>query len=97
MNNKIYWIIPAIIIAGLISFVFVSDYTPNINNNINLPTASTKTFTSSYVDENGRNCYYAQTPEYERYAICYEGERINLNNTKIDCVNPNTAQTRVCP
>jgi hypothetical protein len=97
MNNKTYWIIPAIIIAGLISFVFVSDYTPNVNNNINLPTASTKTFPSSYVDERGHTCHYAQTPEYERYAVCYGDVRINLNNTGIDCVNPNTAQTRVCP
>ena len=55
MNKIIYWIIPAIIIVGLVSFVFFSDNTPTFNNKIMIPTAG------------------------------------------VECVNPNTAQTRVCP
>ncbi len=97
MNKIIYWIIPAIIIVGLVSFVFFSDNTPTFNNKIMIPTASTSTYSSSYVDDNGRNCHYAQTPEYERYAICYDNIKLNLNSTGVECVNPNTAQTRVCP
>ena len=74
MNNIIYWIIPVIIIMALVSFVFVSDYTPNINNSFESTLGNQPMNESEYPSWVDEGCHPALSLNGTSYQVCYNGE-----------------------
>ena len=71
--NKL-WIVPAIIIVGLVSFVFVSDYIPNRSDSFESTLGNQPTSESEYHSWVNEGCHPAIALNGTYYQVCNNGK-----------------------